>query len=313
MPVSQIFVGIDVAKARLDVHVRPGDESFSVANEEIAIKELAANLRRRDPALIVLEATGGFEAPVAAALGISKLPVVVINPRQVRDFARATGELAKTDRIDAAMLSLFAERLRPDVRPLPDEAARDFDAQLMRRRQVMEMLVAEKQRLLTARAAVAKQIKAHVKYLERLLSDIDGDLEQAIAESPLWRAKEDLLRSAKGVGPVLSRTLLAELPELGQLNRKQIAKLVGVAPLARDSGTMRGRRQIWGGRRHVRHVLYMATLSATRSNPQIRAYYCRLIAQGKPPRVAIVACMRKLLVTLNAIVRSGQPWSPCYA
>ena len=306
------FVGIDVAKATLDVHIRPGNESFSVANDEAGIKQLAADLKRMRPALIVLEATGGFEAHATAALGISDLPVVVINPRQVRDFARATGELAKTDRIDAAVLSLFAERLRPEVRPLPDEAARDFDAQLARRRQVIEMLTAEKQRLATARAAVAKQIKAHIKYLERLLSDIDGALEETIAKSPLWRAKEDLLRSAKGVGPVLSRTLLAELPELGQLNRKQIAKLVGVAPLARDSGNMRGKRQIWGGRRHVRHVLYMGTLSAIRSNPQIRAYYHRLTAQGKPHRVAIVACMRKMLVTLNAILRSGEPWSPSY-
>jgi transposase len=309
----EVFVGVDVSKERLDVHLRPSGETLSVSNDAEGIAALVSALKPHRPVLIVVEATGGWEAHLVAVLGARQLPVVVVNPRQVRDFARATGELAKTDRIDAAMLSLFGERLRPEVRPLPDEATRDFEARLTRRRQVVEMLVAEKQRLTLARPAVKKQIKAHIRYLQRQLSDIEGDLERAIAASPLWRAKEDLLRSAKGVGPVLSRTLLADLPELGTLNRKQIAKLVGVAPLARDSGTRRGKRQVWGGRSHVRSVLYMATLSALQSNPAIAAYYERLIARGKPRKVAIVACMRKLLITLNAMLRTGTPWSPAHA
>lgn len=310
---APVYIGIDVSKALLDVHVRPDDESFSVANDPSGIQELVAELRKRSPALIVLEATGSLEAHTTAALGLNKLPVVVVNPRQVRDFARATGELAKTDRIDAAILSLFAERIRPEARPLPDEASRDFEARLTRRRQVLEMLIAEKQRLSTARPAVTKQIQAHIKYLERQLSDTDSDLKQTVEKSPIWRAKDNLLRSVKGVGPVLSITLLAELPELGELNRKQIAKLVGVAPLARDSGKMRGKRRIWGGRPQVRSVLYMATLAAIRSNPAIRSYYRRLVDQGKPKKVAITASMRKLLITLNAILRTGQPWSASHA
>lgn len=308
----QVFVGIDVAKAGLDVHVRPGGERSAFSNNEEGVRQLLADLKQRKPTLIVLEATGGLEAHATAVLGAAGLPVVVINPRQARDFARATGELAKTDSIDAAVLSLFAERLRPEVRPLPDEATRDFEARLARRRQVLDMLISEKQRLSTARRAVVKPIKAHIKYLERQLDEIDADLEETIAKSPLWRARDNLLRSAKGVGPVLSRTLLAEVPELGHLNRKQIAKLVGVAPLARDSGQIRGKRQIAGGRAHVRSVLYMATLSAIRSNPAIASYHARLVAQGKPRKVAVVACMRKFLVTLNAMLRTGQAWSPAH-
>lgn len=309
---AEIFVGIDVSKAQLEVHVRPADESMQFNNDEAGVRRLVDELSRRRCTLIVLEATGGHESLVTAALGAAQLPVVVINPRQVRDFARATGELAKTDAIDSAMISLFAERIRPEVRPLPDEATRDFDAKLTRRRQVVEMLIAEKQRLGTARRSVARQIKAHIKYLERQLADVDQDLDDTIAKSPLWRARDNLLRSTKGVGPVLSRTLLADVPELGSLNRKQIAKLVGVAPLARDSGSYRGQRQVWGGRSHVRSILYMATLSAIKSNPVVRAYYHHLLAKGKPRKVAVVACMRKLLVTLNAIVRTGQPWSPSF-
>jgi transposase len=309
----EVFIGIDVAKSRLDVHVRPANESVSFVYDDEGVRQLLTAIQQQRPTLIVLEATGALEAHVTAALGAHGLPVVVVNPRQVRDFARATGELAKTDQIDAAMLSLFAERLRPEVRPLPDEASRDFEAHLARRRQIVEMLIAEKQRLATARIAVAKQIKAHIKYLERQLADSDHDLEQTIAKSPVWRAKDDLLRSVKGVGPVLSRTLLAEVPELGRLNRKQIAKLVGVAPLANDSGKSRGKRVIWGGRKYVRGVLYMATLCAIRSNPTIAAYYRHLVLKGKPRKVALVACMRKLLITLNAMLRTGQPWSPSYA
>lgn len=309
MSTQPVFVGIDVSKDSLDVHVRPSLESWSVAYDEAGLIEVLAAVKRVHASLIVLEATGALEVRLVALLGSKDLPVVVVNPRQVRDFARATGELAKTDRIDAAVLSLFAERLRPEVRPLPDEAARDFEAQLVRRRQIVEMITAERQRLGTARHRVKKPIQKHIDYLQRQLSEIDSDLEQTIAKSPLWRAKEDLLRSAKGVGPVLSRTLMAELPELGQLNRKQIAKLVGVAPLARDSGKSRGKRQIFGGRREVRAVLYMATLSAIRSNPAIRAYFEQLVARGKPRKLAVTACMRKFLVILNAMLRTQQPWT----
>lgn len=307
-----LFVGIDVSKATLDVHIRPTGEHLSFTNDEVGVADLTKGLKRLRPSLVLMEATGGMEVHVVAALGVQNLPVVVINPRQVRDFARATGELAKTDRIDASVLSLFAERLRPEVRPLPDEATRDFEARLTRRRQVLEMLVAEKQRVATARPAVAKPIRAHIKYLERQLTEIDEDLKQTIAKSPLWRAKDDLLRSFKGVGPVFSRTILAELPELGQLNRKQIAKLVGVAPLAYDSGKFRGQRHIWGGRPHVRSVLYMATLAAIRFNPVITSYYQHLTSQGKPRKVAVVACMRKTIVILNAMVRTGKAWSPAF-
>lgn len=306
---SGSFVGIDVSKKTLDVHIRPSNESNTFTYDEAGIRGLIGMVQACSPELIVLEATGGFEVHISAALGAEGLPVVVVNPRQVRYFARATGELAKTDRLDAAILSLFADRIRPEIRPLPDDATRDFEACLARRRQVMEMIVAERNRLTTARKRVAKEIQAHISYLERYLANIDRDLKETIARSPIWRAKDDLLRSAKGVGNVLSYTLLAELPELGTLSRKQIAKLVGVAPLARDSGGFRGRRQIHGGRGQIRSVLYMATLSATRSNPPIAAYYRRLIDNGKPHKVAAVACMRKLLITLNAMVRDNTPWS----
>ena len=308
-----IFVGIDVSKSRLDVHIRPTDQLSSHVYDEDGLRDIVALLVKMPPALILLEATGSLESRLVALLGSRGFPVVVINPRQVRDFARATGELAKTDEIDARILSLFAERIRPEVRPLPDEAARDFEAQLSRRRQVVDMIVAERQRLGTARPNVRKQIGKHVEYLERHLENIDRDLDQTIEKSPIWRAKEKVLRSVKGVGPILSRTLLAELPELGTLNRKQIAKLVGVAPMARDSGTLRGRRSIRGGRPGIRSVLYMGTLTAMRTNPVIRPYYLHLVAQGKPKKVALTACMRKLLITLNAMVRSGQTWAPAKA
>ena len=310
MSQAPVFVGIDVSKDRLDVHARPTDAAQTFDYTEAGVSQLLSFIQPFSPALIVLEATGGLESHLAAALAAKDLPVVIVNPRQVRDFAKATGELAKTDRIDAAVLSLFGERIRPEVRPLPDEATRDFEAKLARRRQVVEMLSAEKNRLHTARRAVAKEIKNHIAYLERYLEKIDEDLDRTIAASPVWRVKENILKSAKGVGPVLSRTLLAEVPELGQLNRKQIAKLIGVAPLANDSGKRSGKRHIQGGRRQVRSVLYMATLAATRSNPQIRSYYQNLLAKGKPQRVAIVACMRKLLIILNAMIRTDQNWSP---
>ena len=309
---STVFAGIDVSKARLDVALSNG-EQWSESNEDSGIRGLARRLREAGPEIIVLEATGGFENAAAAAMAQAALPVVIVNPRQVRDFARATGQLAKTDRIDARTLALFAERVRPTAKALPDEAAQELDALLTRRRQLLEMITAEKNRFSSAAIALRKGIREHIRYLERQLKGIDLETEERILSSPLWRAKEDLLRSVPGVGPVLSRTLIAELPELGQLSEKQICALVGVAPLARDSGKMRGRRIVWGGRAPVRAVLYMAALVASRRNPVIRAFYLRLRAAGKPPKVAVTACMRKLLVILNAMLRSNTRWNPAFA
>jgi transposase len=303
------FVGIDVSKATLDVAVRPAGGAWSAGNDDAGIAALVARLRPLGPALIVLEATGGFETAVAVALAAAGLDVVIANPRQVRDFAKATGQLAKTDVLDAHVLALFAERVRPAPRPLPDEAARGLDALLTRRRQLLEMRTAEQNRLgFATAAAVRRDIAQHIRWLERRLRDVDGDLEQVIRLSPVWRAKEDLLRSVPGVGPVVSRTLLGELPELGTLTHRQIAALVGVAPRARDSGTLRGKRIVWGGRASVRAALYMAALVASRYNPVIRTFHARLRAAGKAPKVALVACMRKLLTILNAMVRSNSHW-----
>lgn len=302
------FVGIDVSKATLDVALRPSGERFSASNDEAGIRIVLDRLRPLTSALVVLEATGGFENATVAALATAGFQIVVANPRQIRNFARATGQLAKTDRIDADILALFADRVRPQPRPLPDEAAQALDALLTRRRQLLEMLTAEKNRLGFARPPIRKSISQHIRWLERQLAGVDHDLNRTIQQSPLWRAKEDLLRSVPGVGPVVSRTLLGELPELGTLNRKQIAALVGVAPLARDSGTFRGRRIVWGGRAPVRSALYMSALVASRHNPVIRAFYLRLRAAGKPRKVALTACMRKLLTILNAMARDKTPW-----
>ncbi len=306
------FAGIDVSKARLDAAVRgEAADGWSTANDAAGIRSMVERLQAHAPTLVVLEATGGFQTACAAALVEAGLPVVVINPRQVRDFAKATGQLAKTDRIDAAVLALFAERVRPEVRALPDEQAQALRALLSRRRQVLDMITAEKNRLGFATAAVVRKgIEKHVHWLERQLQDLDADLDRFIQDSPVWRAKEDLLRSVPGVGPNLARTLLADLPELGQLSRKQIAALAGVAPLARDSGTLRGRRITWGGRATVRTALFLSTWSASRWNPVIRPFYDRLRAAGKPPKVAQVAAMRKLLTILNAMIRDGTAWTP---
>lgn len=309
MKVSPIFIGIDVSKARLDVAVRPSGESESVSNDEGGIKALVKRLGEIHPALIVLEATGGFERPVTRALASAELPVVVVNPRQVRDFAKATGQLAKTDSIDALVLAHFAEAVRPAVRPLPDEVTLELRALIARRRQLTEMIVAEGNRLSAASKAVRKSVKAHLRWLEVELKRADKDLDQGIRQSPIWQENEDLLRSVPSIGPVVSRTLLAELPELGRLNRKQIAALVGIAPLNRDSGTFRGRRSIWGGRATVRAALYMAALVASRRNPVIRVFYKRLREAGKAPKVALVACMRKLLTILNAMIKHKTRWS----
>lgn len=308
---TAVSVGLDVSKARLDVAVLPCDDTWSCAYEEGNLAALVTRLQALSPTLLVVEATGGLERSLVAALGAAQLPVVVVNPRQVRDFARATGQLAKTDQIDARMLALFAERVRPEVRPLPDEAALALDARVLRRRQIVDMLVQEKNRLKQAHTPrVQQDLHEHIVFLEQRLQAVEEEMQEAIEQSPLWRVRDELLRSVPGVGAVLSRTLLADLPELGRLSRAEIAKLVGVAPLNRDSGTLRGRRRIWGGRAPVRCVLYMATFAATRHNPVIRSMYRRLREAGKAHKVALVACMRKLLIILNAIIRTGVPWTP---
>jgi len=304
-----MFIGIDVSKARLDVAIRPSAEKLSVSNDEAGIQALVTRLSEIKPALIVLEATGGLERSVSGALGSAQLPVVVVNPRQVRDFAKALGQLAKTDRIDAEVLARFAEAIRPPLRPLPDKVSLELRSLIARRRQLIEMMVAEKNRLSTASKAVRKRIEAHIRWLETELDRADKDLDHSIRQSPIWCENEDLLRSVPSVGPVVSRTLLAELPELGRLNRKQIAALVGIAPLNCDSGTFRGRRGIWGGRATVRAVLYMAALVASRRNSVIRNFYKRLRDKGKAPKVALVACMHKLLTILNAMIKHKTHWS----
>jgi transposase len=308
LPAASVFVGIDVAKAELVMAIRPSGERWTASNDEAGIQRLVTRLGEAAPVLVVLEATGGYERPVVGALATARLPVVVANPRQVRDFARATGQLAKTDRIDADTLALFAERVRPEPRALPDNSAQALDALLTRRRQILGMVSAERNRLEHAVPAVRRGIVQHIRWLERQLHDVDDDLDRTIQASPVWRAKEDLLRSVPGIGPVVSRTLIGDLPELGTLPRKQIAALVGLAPLARDSGTLRGKRLVWGGRAPVRAALYMAALVGTRRNPVIRAFYQRLLMAGKPKKVALTACMRKLLTILNAMLRAHTVW-----
>lgn len=310
MGLQPVYVGIDVAKAHLDVARHDDDEVWRVSNDEEGIQELVDRLKALGPELVVMEATGGFEMPAAAALAACALPVVVANPRQARDFAKSTGQLAKTDTIDARGLALFAERVRPQVRDLPSDEARALAALVSRRRQIIEMITAEKNRLGFALKPVQKGIKKHIRWLERQLADVDSDIDSAIRDSPVWAAKRDLLQSVPGVGPNLSRTLIAELPELGQLSHRQIAALVGVAPFSRDSGVFRGKRMIWGGRASVRSALYLSVWSAAKWNPVIRPFHERLRAKGKPPKVAQVACMRKLLTILNAMVRDDRPWDP---
>jgi transposase len=306
---EEVVVGIDVAKASLDVAMRPNGEERHVANDAAGIAEVVAWLQTIGPRVIVVEATGGYEAPLVAELGIAALPVAVVNPRQVRDFARATGRLAKTDQLDAQVLAHFAEAVRPTPRPLPDEAAQELKALLERRRQVVAMRTAEENRLGATRVATVRtRIQAHLAWLETDLAAVDDQLRQQLRASPLWREQDDLLRSVPGIGPVLALTLLAELPELGRLSHAQIAALVGVAPLNRDSGTQRGRRAVWGGRRAVRTALYMGTLRATRCNPVIRVFYERLLAAGKAKKVALVACMHKLLTIVNAMLKHQTPW-----
>jgi transposase len=304
-----MFVGIDVAKDRLDVHVRPSGEAFTVARDGEGIDELAERLRAAAPTLIVLEATGGFEAVVVAGLAAAGLPIVVVNPRQIRDFARATARLAKTDRLDAAVIAHFAEAVKPPIRPLPDPQARLLGELMARRRQLLEMIVAERnrRRLLTARRTL-KSVDRVLATLQAQLEQIDGDIDTAVRGTPAWREAENLMVSVPGIGPKIARTLIAEIPELGQLDRREIAALTGVAPFNRDSGTMRGRRTISGGRPVVRNALFMSVLVSIRFKLPLANTYHRLRANGKPAKVAITACMRKLVTILNAILRDKKPW-----
>lgn len=305
---TAVFVGIDVAKASLDLAVRPAGTHERLPHDEAGIGQVVARLRPLAPALVVLEATGGLEAALAAALAAAGLAVAVVNPRQVRDFAKAVGQLAKTDALDAQLLARFAEVVRPEPRPLPDAEAQALAALLTRRQQVLAMLVAEQQRLPTTPPALRPRVAAHLAWLRQERDALDEELRRQIRASPLWREDDDLLQSVPGIGPVLATTLIAELPELGRLDRKRIAALVGVAPLNRESGRFRGRRVIWGGRGRVRAALWMGALVAVQHNPVLRAFYGRLLAAGKPKKVALTACMHKLLLILNALLRRRARW-----
>lgn len=306
---EQIVVGIDVAKDSVEV-ATSARQRWSCANDPQGQRELRDRLRAVQAGLIVLEATGGYESALAATLAQAQLPVVVVNPRQVRQFARALGQLAKTDRIDAAVLVQFGQQAQPAVRPLPDEQTRLLDALLTRRQQLLEMIQRERNRLDLAVGPVRTDIRETIAFLVKRLKHTDRDLDEQLRHSPVWREKEKLLKAIPGVGRQTLLTVLATLPELGRIPRKQLAALVGVAPYSCDSGTLRGRRHCWGGRAQTRRVLYMATLSATRCNPQIRPYYDRLIAKGKPPKVALTACMHKLLLIMHAMVRDNTAWNP---
>ena len=309
MIANESFVGIDVSKDHLDVHRRPANLARRFDNTEAGHTELVAWLREQPPTLIVLEATGGYERALVGTLSLAALPVTIVNPARVREFAKATGRLAKTDAVDAAVLAEFADRLRPEVRPLDDADTQKLQAVVARRRQLLEMRTMEHNRLKTAAPAVKPSIVAVLEVLDREAKRADEELATAIEASPAWKAKDDLLRSIQGVGDVLSRTLLADLPELGTLSRERIAALVGVAPINRDSGAKSKRRMIGGGRASVRSVLYMAALSASRYNPALKTFAERLRAIGKTGKVVVIAVARKLLVIANAILRTKQPWS----
>ena len=300
------YVGIDVAQAHLDIGVRPSGEVWQVSYDTPGVANLLVQLAELAPTLVVLEATGGLETFLVGELAGAQLPVVVVNPRQVRDFAKAVGKLAKTDALDAQVLAHFGEATKPDLRPLPDDSTRELQALLARRSQVVEMVTAEKNRCRTATQRLQPQIQEHIRYMEK---ELEQGLSELLSSSPVWRTKEKLLGSVPGVGPVLTVTLLAGLPELGRLDRREIASLVGVAPFNRDSGTLRGKRTVWGGRSSVRATLYMATLAATRYNSVMRAFYQRLLEAGKPKKVALTACMRKLLTILNAMLKHNRSWN----
>lgn len=308
MQEEQVFVGIDVSKQRLDVGSYPALSSQSWGNDEAGCGAVVTYLETMQPALVVVEATGGMESLLVAELALREMPVAVVNPRQVRDFAKAIGVLAKTDKVDAQVLARFAQAVRPALRPLPNADTVELAALLARRRQLVEMLSAEGNRLAGAAPRIATKIRRHIAWLQKQLDETDHDLDQMIRNSPLWQHKAELLTSVPGMGRVTAITLLAQLPEIGTLSRRAISGLVGVCPYSRESGSMRGRRAIWGGRATVRAALYMAALVASRHNPVIRAFYQKLVAAGKLKKVALVACMRKLLVILNAMIRHNQPW-----
>ncbi len=305
---ADIYVGIDVAKTHLDVSLLPLGERSRIGYTDAHIADLVGRLQALAPQVIVIEASGGYESVVATALAAVGLPVAIVNPRQVRDFAKAIGRLAKNDRIDADVLALFGERVRPEIRPLPDSAVAELAALVTRRRQLVEMLSAERHRLILAMGVVRESVQRHIRWLERQVQDSDDEIFRALQESPVWRVQDDLLRSVPGIGQRISVTLLAHLPELGRLSRREIAALAGVAPFDDDSGKYHGRRHIRGGRVAARAALYMATLVGTRYNPVIRAHYQHLLAVGKEKKVALVACMRKLLTILNAMLKHQQSW-----
>lgn len=308
---ANVFIGIDVSKEWLDVSIIPLGDEYRVSYSAVEVAKLVKRVAEQHPERVVLEATGGYEAEIAAALSDAGLPVCVVNPRQSRDFAKATGELAKTDRVDARMLAEFGRALRPPVRPLPDADARRLREIMNRRGQILETLLAERNRLQRTEAkAVKASLRSHIQYLERQLEKMETALSDEIKASPAWQENVDLLTSVPGVGQLTAANLTIMLPEIGTMGRRQIAKLVGVAPLSRDSGSRRGSRSIWGGRAQVRRMLYMPTLVATKYNPEISALYNRLVERGKPKKVAIVACMRKLLIITNAMIRDRTPWTP---
>lgn len=311
---AEKFVGIDVSKSTLDVCIEPEEQTLHVAYDETGISQIVDCLKEVGPTLIVLEATGGLEVRIATELASKGLPVAVINPRQARDFAKATGQLAKTDQVDAAVLAAFAKAIRPQVRPLKDEDTCALNDMVSRRRQLIDMRVQETLRLATAASKpLQKNLNKHIVWLDKQIAEIDHDLTKRLRDSDVWRAKDNLLRSIPGVGAVTTLTLLAKCPELGALNRREIAALTGVAPLANDSGKHRGKRFIWGGRADVRAVLYMAALSAIRYNEPIKAFAERLKKSGKPPKVVIVACMRKLITIMNAMLKNNAPWNSTFA
>ena len=312
MESTRCFVGVDVSKADLEIGVIPGSKTWKVSNDGPGIQQLIDSLVSLSPSVIVIEATGGYETLVASSLAMAQLPVVVINPRHVRSFAKAIGVLAKTDRIDCLVLAQYGKSINPEPRPLKDEQAQELTAMLGRRKQLVEMLTMEKNRIDKTTNSVLDYIHAHIVWLESQLQQVDNHLHNSIKNSPVWREKDKIIRSVPGAGPVLSVTLISELPELGILNRRQIAALVGVAPFNCDSGKRKGYRRVWGGRALIRSILYMATLSAVRCNPVIRSFYKRLIAAGKKPKVSLTACMRKLLIIINSMVRNGSLWNQNY-
>ena len=306
---TSVFVGIDVAKRHLDVHILPRDLVSRYTNTGAGIGALVKMLHKHRPELVVLEATGKLELPAATALFAAGIPVAIVNPRQVRDFARASGTLAKTDALDARVIATYGSALHPDARPIPDAISLKLQGLLARRRQLVDMLVAEKNRLDRAHPAARKDVREHIEWLQDRLKRADRELHDLIKASPQWSQRDAHYQSVPGIGPIASHTLLIDLPELGTISHKAIAKLVGVAPLNRDSGQARGARSVWGGRPHVRSALYMASLAAIRANPIIKAHYRKLRGEGKPPKVAQVACMRKLLVILNAIAEKNTAWT----